>query len=193
MTGLARGLRYTAFTLMAIVGAFGALFIAGELFNDPGGAVAVALIALWLVPLLALAAAAWWRPDRAAPWFVGATVLVATFALLDAALELVPRDQWGPVTTIAVFALGVPLAFLALRRPLLGGLLLVVAALAQLAAGLVTFAGHGDGPGAGAMLGGSVGVAAMPMLVAGVLFLVAARLARESPSPGHAPRAPSAP
>lgn len=191
MTGLAKGLEYVAFTFLALFGALGGLFVAGETFTDPGGWTAVALTASWLLPLAAMATLAATRPVVGGPVLVAATVVVGAFTLLDASLEVVPRDDWGPVAAVAVFAVGVSLAFLGLRRPGLAGVLLTLLGLAQLTATLVGFAVHdgpGEGPGVGAALGGSSGVVVMPLLVAGVLFLLAAALDHGSASHGRAPR-----
>lgn len=191
MTGLVKGLTYGAFTFLVLFGVLGGLFVAGETFADPGGWAAVGLTALWLVPLAAMATLARRRPAAAGPVFVAATVVVGSFTLLDAALEVVPRDRWGPVAAIAVFALGVSLAFLGLPRPFLAGLLLTLLALTQLTATLVGFAVHegtGEGPGAGAALGGSSGVVVVPLLVAGVVFLLAAAFDHESARHGRTPR-----
>lgn len=190
MTGFASVLRYVAFTLMALFGLLGGLFVAGYAFEDPGGWAAVGMTALWGVPLAAMSILALVRPAAAAPVFIAATALVAVFTLADSAFGIVPRDDVGPVAAIAMFALIVALAFLGLRRPGLAGLLMIVAALSQLAATVVGIAVHdgGEGPGMGAMLGGSSGVVVLPALVVGALFLIAGEISHESLRPGGAPR-----
>lgn len=55
MTGMPKVLRYVAFTLMALFGLLGGLFVAGSALDDPGGWQAVAMTALWVLPLVALA------------------------------------------------------------------------------------------------------------------------------------------
>ena len=177
-------LRYVAFSLMALFGLFGGLFVAGETFDDPGGWLAVGVTALWVLPLAALALFAVRRPAAAGPVLVGSTACAVLFTLADSAFGIIPRDDWGPVAAIVVFALGVALAFLGLHRAELAGLLMVVAALGQLAA---TAIGVGDeGPGPGARLGGSSGVVILPLLVVGLLFLIAGSLGHESLRP-HSP------
>ena len=186
MTGIARFLRYTAFTLMALFGLLGGLFVAGYAFEDPGGWAAAGLTALWVVPLVTLSVFALLRPAAAGPVLVGVTIVIVAFTLADSALGIVPRNDWGPVAAIIVFALGVALAFLGLHRARLAGLLMVVTGVAQLAATLVAVAvqGRGEGPGPSAMLGGSSGVVVMPLLLVGMLFLVAGFLGDE---PVHPP------
>ncbi|HEU4512983.1 MAG TPA: hypothetical protein VFR87_07745 [Nocardioidaceae bacterium] len=185
MTGSARVLRWTAFSLMAVFGLLGGLFVAGETFMDPGGWTAAFVTALWVLPMVGLSAFALLRPERAGPVFVGLTGLLALFTLADSAFGIIPRDDWGPVTAVAVFALGVSLAFLGLKQAGLAGVLMVVLALAQVAATALGIAIHeperaGEGPGLGALLGGSGGVVVLPLLVVGVLFLFSSSLTGES-------------
>ncbi len=182
MTGAARVLRWTAFSLMAAFGLLGGLFVAGDTFMDPGGWTAALVTALWVVPMVGLCVFALRRPEPAGRVFVGLTGLLALFTLADSAFGIVPRDDWGPVAAVAVFALGVALAFLGLNRARLAGVLMVVLALAQVAATLLVVAIHepewgGEGPGPGAALGGSGGVVVLPLLVVGVLFLFSSSLA----------------
>ena len=172
-----RTLKYVAFTLMALFGLLGGMFVAGYAFEDPGGWAAVAMTAAWVVPLAALAVFALLRPEAAAPVFVGVTVVVGLFTLADSSVGIIPRDDWGPVAAIVVFALGVALAFLGLRRALLAGALMVAIALTQLVATMAGLAIHvtGDGGGPAAGLGTSSGVVVVPILVIGALFVTAGR------------------
>ena len=190
MTHTAKVLRYVAFTLMALFGLLGGLFVAGEAFSDPGGWQAVAMTAAWALPLIALSVFSLRRPAEAGPVFVGATALVVLFTLADSAFGIIPRDSWGPVAAVVVFAIGVALAFLGLHRAELAGLLMVVAGLAQLAA---TVIGRGSEP--GPMFGGSSGVVVLPILLVGLLFLLAGALGHESlrSGPAHAGRGQSTP
>lgn len=182
MTG-ARALRYVAFGLMAFFGLIGGLFVVGEAFTDPGGWTAVLMSAAWLVPAVALAVFAVRRPAPAARVMVGLVATVVAFSIADSMFGIIPEDDWGPVTAVVVFATGVVVAFLGLRRALLAGVLMVGLAAGQVVAILVSLAVHlgsdGDGPPAGAMLGGSSGVMIMPVLLAGALFVVAGTAAHE--------------
>ncbi len=182
------GARFTGFTVMAVSGVLGGLFFAGYAFQDPGGLAAVALTAAWALPTLGLSSLALLRPASAAPALTWITDVLAAATITDAALGVVPRDAWGPVMAVAVLGLGVCLAVLGLHRAGRAGGLLVVLALAQLAATLLAglwAAGPipgGHGPGAAALLGGSSGVVVVPVLLAGVLFLVADALERRPTS-----------
>jgi hypothetical protein len=174
-------LRWTAFTWMALIGLFGCLFVIGETFDDPGGWRAVALVASWLVPLVLLAWFALRRPDAAEPVLVVATILVAGFSLADAAIGIVPRDNWGPMVAVAVFALGLALAFLGLHRPSRAGVLLVSLAAAQFVAVVLEHAGSGAPR---LSLGGSSGVVVVPLLLGGLLFLLAGRASHSTHAHG---------
>jgi hypothetical protein len=172
-----KALRYTAFTWMALIGLFGCLFVIGETFDDPGGWQAVVMVASWLVPLVALAWFALRRPAVTEP------ALVAAFSLADATIGIIPRDSWGPVAAISVFALGLALAFLGLHRPSRAGVLLVALAAAQFVAVVLERGGSGAPR---LSLGGSSGVVVVPLLIGGVLFLLAGRSSH--PSSAHRSR-----
>ena len=192
MTGSAVVLRRVAFGVMAVFGLFGTLFVAGETFTDPGGWVAAGVTTLWLVPMLGLAALAVLRPELSARVMVPVTLVVAMATVADAAFALVPRDSWGPVAAIVVFATAVVLGFLGLRDAGLAGRLLVGLALAQLVASVLTPMLHGrgeGGPGPGATLGGSSGAVVLPLLLVGALFLASDMLERTSQDGRHAPLA----
>lgn len=178
MTRTQNVLRHTGFAWMVLVGFLGGAFVVGETFDDPGGWAAVLMVSAWLVPLVVLAVLALARPEPAERVFVVATTVVAVFTLADSAFGIVPRDDWGPVAAIVVFGLGVALGFLGVRRPALAGTLLVTVALAQFLATLLLGVG-GEGGGGG----GSSGIVVLPLLVGGVLFLLAGR--HPSGAAGH--------
>ena len=170
-------LRYAAFTAMAVVGLLGGMFIAGNTFADPGGWPAAGMTALWAVPMMALSVYALVRPAAARPVLVGATWIVAVFTVLDSSFGMVTRDEWGPVTAIVVFALGVALAFLGLHLARQAGLLMILAGTAQLTGTVLGIAMEAaDRTGPDATFGGSSGVVVLPLLVIGGLFLLAGSL-----------------
>lgn len=145
------------------------------------------MTASWVVPVVMLGAFALRRPDAAGPVLVGVTALAVLFTLADAAIGIVPRDVWGPVATVVVFAVVVVLGLLGLHRAELAGLLMLVAGAAQLAATLIARGGAaaGEGPGPGALLGGSSGVVVLPTLVIGLLLVLAGAFAGESVRGSH--------
>ncbi len=176
----ARFLRAIAMSLAFLFAVFAGLFIAAETFEDPGGWTAVALVAGWLLPMALLVAVAWWWPQVAG---VVLGVLVAAVVAVGAWYALDP-DAWrrfendnGPVRAVAVFALSLPLAVLAWRRPVLGGGLLVLLAVVPGAAALISAGGRGAG--------GSTVAATAPAALIGLLFLAAGILQRH-----HAPASP---
>jgi hypothetical protein len=169
-------LRWSAFSLMAAFGLLGSLFVAGEISVDPGGWEAVALVALWVLPMLFLCALAVRRTDTAHRVLVAAvTVLVALwvwFALAPGWWRSL-MDERGPVLAIASFAVGVAVAFLGLRRPgTAGGLLVVMATVPVVASAVASAVLDADRPDPAGVLGGSSTAAAIPTLVVGVLFLL---------------------
>lgn len=191
MTGTAKALKYTAFTLMVLFGLLGGLFTAGYAFEDPGGWGAVLMTVGWVLPMLALIVYALVRKEAAGPVFVAVTAIVGLFTVLDSLLEVIPRDDWGPVLAVGVFSLGVALAFLGLYRARMAGVLMVALAFVQLAATALVHLVHGsfsEGPGLMALLGGSSGVVVLPLLLIGVLFLMSDSLSREPRRRTHQPR-----
>ena len=159
--------RVCALSLAVLFALFAGLFIVGETVEDPGGAAALALVVSWLAPTLLLMVLAWWWP-RVATWVL--SVAVALVVVLGIWYAVDPQwwrtleDDRGPVRAVMVFALSLPLALLAWRRPLWGGLLLVVVGAVP---GLLALASTGGG---GA--GGAVVAASSPASVIGALFLL---------------------
>ena len=185
MVRIAKVLRNVAFTLVVLFAVVGGAFVVGEAFADPGGWHAVAMTASWAVPVVVLGAFALRRSDAAGPVLVGVTTVAVLFTLADSAIGIVPRDGWGPVAAVVVFAVVVVLGLLGLHRAELAGLLMLVAGAAQLAATLIARGGAeaGEGPGPGALLGGSSGVVVLPAVVIGLLFVLAGAFTRESVRP----------
>ena len=129
MATLAKVLRCTAFGATIVVGVLGGMFIVAETATDLGAATGALLSAVWIVPTAVLAVFAIARPRPAAVALTVVAFVVAAFVGVDEVLDIVPRDEVGPVGAIAVFAVGMALGFLGLRRPArAGGLLMLVAA-----------------------------------------------------------------
>ena len=183
-------LRWSAFSLMAAFGLLGSLFVAGETLVDPGGWEAVALVALWLVPMVFLCALAVRRIDTAHRVLVAAVTVLAAlwvwFALAPGWWRSL-MDERGPVLAIASFAVGVAVAFLGLRRPgTAGALLVVMAAVPVVASAVAAAVLDADRPDPAGLLGGSSTAAAIPTLVVGVLLLLSYAAERGQTRPdGH--------
>ena len=173
-----RFLRWTGFWLMALFAVIFGVFIAAETVNDPGGWKAVGLVALWLVPLVALCLVAWLRSNWAG-WIlvplVGVAVGVSIWFALDPVAWRSFENQNGPVRVVMIFVLSGPLALWGLRRAMqAGAMLVIIGVLPMLIAGAV---------GRGGM--SSLAVASFAPLVTGLLYLSAAYLDRQVPPPGE--------
>jgi hypothetical protein len=166
--------RYTVFGVMALFLGFVSAFVIGETFMDPGGAAAVLLVSLWLLPAAALSVFALLRPARAEQVLLVVTGAAAVFVVVESLTDVIPQNDVGPVAAIVAFATSIPLAFLGLRRAGTAGRLLVGLGLALAVGALV------GGPAASAM------VFAAPLLIAGVLFWMVAEPSggrRRGPAP----------
>ena len=158
-----------AFVVMMVFGTFATLFVIGVLLSDPGGLAGIAISAAIVGAVVGLSLLVV-RQSRRAPSVLGvATALLVLFALLDVMFQLLPRGS-GPSIAVAALVLSVPLAFLGLRDARLGGWLLVAAGLAP----LVEVVARAPGGGGGVHLGGSSRAVAVPVIVVGLLFLIAA-------------------
>jgi hypothetical protein len=170
----ARFLRRAGFGLVVGVAGFFGLFVVGETFMDPGGWRAVVLVAAWSVPLAISCVVARKRPGWGT-WLLGA--LTAALLAWDVWFVLDPdlwrdiEDRNGPLQAIATLALATAVAVLGLERPRAAGVLLLL-----ITGGSVLALGAGAG-----------GVAVLtvltsPVLLAGVLYLLAAHLESRPPS-----------
>jgi nitrate reductase NapE component len=168
----------TVFTVAAVA------FIGGYAMDQPGGMTGLMMTLSWFVPMVVLAALAWFRPAGASPLLMAlAVVLVAVcvwFALDPAAARSV-QDSNGPVVAIGVVALAFPAAVLGLKRSGPAGWLLFAIGTLPL---LITVLGR-SGPAA------SLAAASVVPLIAGIAYLVAARLARRDPASRNTLPAPA--
>ena len=173
MATTAKVLRNLAFGLMMLFGVLGGAFVIGETFMDPGGVSAAVRSAAWVVPTIAFAAFALWRPRAATRVLTLVAVLLASLAVLDAVFDIVPVDELGPVLSIGAFGAAVALGCLGLHRPAPAGWLMLLLGAANLA-GVFAKMWEADGAPLRAALGGSSGAVAVPVIAVGVLFLLAA-------------------
>lgn len=155
-------------TFVWLMAAF--FFVVGETFDDPGGWAAAGWVACWLVPLLVLAGAAWWRPGAARSvllWSVSLPIAYAATALIDRQSWASFHDRIGPIGAISVMVLGLALAVLG-RQPdstLDAGWAMV--ALATLPVLVLLVVGE---------LMASLVAASLPVLVGGLLYVAAGLL-----------------
>ena len=177
-TDVTRPMVLIVLAIGGLVAAFWTLFMAGEILTDPGGWFGLALVCMWLLPMLGLSALALLRPSWAAP------VLVALVGLWVAgsALTVVYAESWrqfedthGPVSLIVLVALCVPLLALGRDRSLLAGVLLLVTVATPILAGVFWVIG-------GAGLGGTLALAviATPFVVLGAVLIAIGVLDRRA-------------
>lgn len=156
------------------------LFIAAEIISDPGGWRGLGLVAVWMLPMLALSALALIRPSWAAPIMTGlvgvwvaASLVTVVFATAWAQYE----DTHGPIGLIVLLGLCVPLVLLGRALPLRAGVLLLIAVLTPILCGiaamLVTWT-----------VGGGIVLVVIggPFVASGVLLALAGRGER-TPAP----------
>lgn len=170
-TRRAVALRRAGLAWMVAFAVLGGLFIAGETFSDPGGFAAAGMVLAWLVPLVLLAALAWWRPSLAEPVLVVLVLAVLAFSVwsvVDSRDGRGLRDVQGPFDAIGVFVVSVALGFLGAHRPRPAGLMLLASSLLP-----VVIEVAGSGAPLRHALTGSLGAASLPGLVSAGLFLLA--------------------
>jgi hypothetical protein len=167
-------LRRVGLALMLLWGTLASLFISGYAFEDLPLASAILETAAWVVPMLVLLVVGWRAPEP-----IAIRVLAAAVGVLGVGwtANLAAPEWWarlfdtvGPVLAVAGIAVTVPLAALGQRRPLLAGVLLVVAAFLPVI-------------GVGGLVGGfmrSATIATLPNLVIGLVFLVAGLIERDA-------------
>jgi hypothetical protein len=185
MARVAGVLIYLAFAATVIFAVLGCAFIIGETMTDPGGVTGVLWSACWAIPMVALAVAAWIRPEATGRLLTLIAGTVAVLVVLNDVVDFLPRDAVGPIGAIAVFAVAVPLGFLGFHRPLRAGwlLLLVGAAgafgiLAALLLGLIDASLGAASPGSSTAVAG-------PTLLIGLLFLIAGWITTPDPTGGR--------
>ncbi|MFZ0160242.1 MAG: hypothetical protein WAL50_14545 [Kineosporiaceae bacterium] len=173
----ARAVRIIALTLTALVAVLGGMFIIGNTMAEPGGLAGVGLVALWLLPTVALAALVEWRLDTATPVLTAATVALVVLSSWAA----VPSVGWnsfedahGPVRAIIAVALTGVIGLLGWYRPRMAGWLLVTVAASPfvgvvLGAMLSAFLGTST---EWSRISPSLQVASAPALVIGALYLL---------------------
>ena len=174
----ATALTRTGAALMAVVTVVGGAFIGGYAMEEPGGSAGLTVLLAWAAPMLFLAALAWFWPGGAAPLLLALTaalLMVCVWFAFDSRMARSFQEVNGPVLAVGVVALAFPAAILGLQRtPLAGWLLLALGALPL----LITVLGR-SGPIA------SLAAASAVPLITGVAYLLAARMARGSSTPGH--------
>lgn len=170
-------LKRAGFALMALFTLFFGLFIVGETFTDPGGWEALGLVALWAVPLVALGAMTWYRPEWAIRLFavlIAAVIGMSIWFAVDPVAWNSFEDRNGPIRTIIVFALSAAVALLGLKRTAVAGVMLLVLGIVPIVVSRL-----GSDLGFTALV-----VASSPAVVTGVLYLLSVAMTDRSAPPG---------
>lgn len=173
----ATALTRTGAVLMTVFTVFGAAFIGGYALEEPGGSSGLTVLLAWAVPVLVLAALAWFWPAGAGPLLVALTaafVALCVWFAVDSTMARSFQEVNGPVLAVGVVALAFPAAILGLKRTALAGWLLLALGALPL---LITVLGR-SGPIA------SLAAASAVPLITGAVYLLAARMARGSSASG---------
>jgi hypothetical protein len=177
-----RGLRAVAYVLMAVLAVVAVLVLVGESLGDPEGPGVLGVVG-WALAPITLAVVAARRPDVARRLLTAGALVVTglwVWFALAPAFWIDLMDDWGPVLPLLVLAVVLPTAVLARREPTFAGLVLVALGLLPvLAFGLMQLV-EAPERAPGVLLGGAVASGAPPALLAGLLFLISARLDRRS-------------
>lgn len=173
-------LAWVGFGLVAAFSGFVALMLFGELVADPGGWRAAGLIAAFGVPLVGLVVLAFYWPDVAVRVLAALSLLPVGFGLwelLDYETVRNWEDTHGPISLALVVILGAALAVAGLSRPFASGVLMVVVTVVPLVLSML-------GAGSEWFQPLSIGLVSLPILIGGVVFLVAGRQRAEKPLGG---------
>ncbi|WP_346927010.1 hypothetical protein [uncultured Arthrobacter sp.] len=174
----ATALQRAGAAVMAVFTVLAGVFIAGYALQDPGGNTGLLITAAWVLPMLILAVAAWFWPAPTAPLLLALTasfIAACVWLAFDPAALREFISENGPVIAVSVVALSFPAAVLGLKRTALAGWMLVALGALPL---LITVIGR-TGPVA------SLAAASVVPLIAGIAYLVSARMASGSTTPGH--------
>jgi hypothetical protein len=167
----------TGAVIMAVFTVLAAIVIVGDTLQDPGGTAGLLLTLAWVVPMLILAAGAWFWPAPTAPLLLAlssAFIAACIWLAFDpAALRSFVSDN-GPVIAVSVVALAFPAAVLGLKRTALGGWLLASLGVLPLVITLIARSGP---------VVSLTAVSVVP-LIAGISYVIAARIAHGSPASG---------
>jgi uncharacterized membrane protein YobD (UPF0266 family) len=168
----------TGAVIMAVFTVLAAIVIVGDTLQDPGGTAGLLLTLAWVVPMLILAAGAWFWPAPTAPLLLAlcsAFIAACIWLAFDpAALRSFVSDN-GPVIAVSVVALAFPAAVLGLKRTPLGGWRRAALGVLPLVITLVARSGP---------VVSLTAVSVVP-LIAGISYVIAARIAHGSPASGQ--------
>lgn len=169
MTSFAPILRRIALVLTALFAVGGSLFALGYAWEDLPVWPALLMTLAVVVPMAGLSRLAARKPEPALKLLAALVGLFGVYAIVGVFVDFFE----APDLPVMALVLALPIAVLGLRKPLHAGLLLIALAvfpLVQVVARMLGEPGP-EGPGLGALLGGSTGVVIIPLTVLGLLFL----------------------
>ncbi|MDR7081334.1 MFS family permease [Arthrobacter ginsengisoli] len=172
----------TAAAIMAVFTVLAGIFIVGYAMQDPGGNAGLLITLVWAAPMLILALAAWFWPAPTAPLLIALTasfVAACVWLAFDPAALRNFVNENGPAIAVSVVALAFPAAVLGLKRTAVAGWLLVALGALPL---LITVIAR-SGP------VGWLAAASVVPLIAGISYLVSARMVAGSTASGNHPAA----
>lgn len=175
-------LKWVGFAFVAAFTGLVTLMLVGYTVADPGGWVAVGLIAAGILPVVALSLVAHRWPDAALRVLAVASLAPIGFGLM----QLVDYGRWsawedshGPIGLVLVIGIAFPLAVAGLARPAPAGLLMIALCLVPAVLAAI-------GAGSQWYLPLSIALVSAPVAVSGLLFYLAGRSASTAGVPsGH--------
>jgi hypothetical protein len=177
----AKVLRFVAFGVLVVFAVLGGAFAAGYAFEDlPFRAAALGTVVA-LAYVVTLSVLALRRTDVAVTVMLVITAVLSVLALVDGRWDVFTRDVNGPVMSVLLVITTAPLAVLGLHRAVEAGVMILLLGVAALVgAGIADALASGRFEW-GMLLRGSGGVVVIPLLLGGVLFLLAGLSAHETP------------
>lgn len=189
MTTFAPTLRRIALVLTALFALGGSLFALGYAWEDLSVWAALLMTLAVVVPMAGLTWLAARNPELALRVLAALVGLFGIYAIVGIFVDFFE----APDLPVIALVLALPIAVLGLWRPLHAGLMLLALAAFPLIQVLSRMLGEPgpDGPGFGALLGGSTGVVVIPFAVLGLLFLAGRSGDHDGgaePRPAHPPQ-----
>ena len=174
----AAALQRTGAAVMAVFTVLASIFIAGYALQDPGGNAGLLMTLAWVVPMLVLAVAAWFWPAPTAPLLLAlasAFIAACVWLAFDPAALREFISENGPSSPSASSPWrSRPPCSACSAQPWAGWLLVGLGVLPL----LITVIGRSGGV-------SSLAAASVVPLIAGISYLVSARMASGSTSPGN--------
>lgn len=167
-------LKRAGFIVTALFTLVFVLFVVGDTFTDPGGWKALGLVSAWAIPLVALAAIAWFRPNwaiRVLATLVAALIGISIWFAVNPEGWRSFENRNGPIRDVITFVVAAAVAMLGLKRAAVAGAMLLVLGIVPL---VVTSLGS--------LLGfPSLVIVTSAPFITGVLYLLSVAMKGRSP------------